>query len=90
MIIPNMTLPNIMLSSQYAKIITFKVGLFSAERLVSVAICSSANEKPTTKRTELNVDEEYKNAVSDIEHLDMNAVNKIFEYINKTIHASYE
>ena len=43
-----------------------------------------------TKIKELNVDEEYKNAVSDIEHLDMNAVNKIFEYINKTIHASYE
>ena len=48
-------------SSQYAKIITFKVGLFSAERLVSVAICSSANEKPTTKRTEAehNEDSEY-------------------------------
>lgn len=43
-----------------------------------------------TKIKELNVDEEYKNAVSDIEHLDINAVNKIFEYINKTIHASYE
>lgn len=36
------------------KIITFRVGLFSAERLVSVAICSSANEKPTTKRTEFS------------------------------------
>lgn len=43
-----------------------------------------------TRIKELNVDEEYKNAVSDIEHLDINAVNKIFEYINKTIHASYE
>lgn len=39
---------------------------------------------------ELNVDDDYNDIVCDIEHLDMNAINKIFEYINKTIHASYE
>ena len=38
----------------------------------------------------LNVDDEYKSVVCDIVHLDMNAINRIFEYINKTIHASYE
>ena len=43
-----------------------------------------------TKMKNLNVDDEYKSVVCDIEHLDMNAINRIFEYINKTIHASYE
>ena len=43
-----------------------------------------------TKMRELNVDDDYNDIVCDIEHLDMNAINKIFEYINKTIHASYE
>ncbi len=43
-----------------------------------------------TKMKELNVDDEYKNAICGIKHLDMNAINKIFEYINKTIHVSYE
>lgn len=43
-----------------------------------------------TKLRELNMDDEHKDVVSDIEHLDIKAINKVFDFINKTIHASYE
>ena len=38
----------------------------------------------------MNMDDEYKNVVCDIERLDLKAINKIFDFINNTIHTSYE
>lgn len=43
-----------------------------------------------TKLRDMNMDDEYKNVVCDIERLDLKAINKIFDFINNTIHTSYE
>lgn len=43
-----------------------------------------------TKLRNMNMDDEYKNVVCDIKCLDLKAINKIFDFINNTIHASYE
>lgn len=43
-----------------------------------------------TKLKGSNMDDGYKNVVSDIEYLDMESINAIFDFIDKTIHASYE
>jgi len=43
-----------------------------------------------TKLKKSNMDDEYKNVVSNIEYLSLESINCIFDYIDKTIHASYE